>query len=135
LTPDRFVNKGPARPAFPESLRAEVIASLGCVDYVAINRWPTAIEAIHLLKPQVFAKGSEFRNLQDTIGHVSKEAEAVRAIGGEFVFTEDITFSSSALINQYLAQVPDTTKEFLTDFAGRHGPEQFVVNLLRNAND
>ena len=37
LTPDRIVNKGPQRPVFTESLRAEAIASLDCVDYVAIN--------------------------------------------------------------------------------------------------
>ena len=37
LTPDRFVNKGPHRPAFPERLRAEALASLSCVNYVAIN--------------------------------------------------------------------------------------------------
>lgn len=42
ITPDRFVNKGPDRPVFQENLRAEVIAALGCVDYVAINEWPTA---------------------------------------------------------------------------------------------
>src|SRR5712671_6649008 len=40
LTPDRFVNKGPHRPPFPERLRAEALASLVCVDYVAINEWP-----------------------------------------------------------------------------------------------
>ena len=43
LTPDRFVNKGTNRPAFTETLRAEVVASLGTVDYVAINRWPTVL--------------------------------------------------------------------------------------------
>src|ERR1700722_1754260 len=40
LTPDRFVNKGPHRPVFTETLRAEAIASLEAVDYVAINKWP-----------------------------------------------------------------------------------------------
>jgi rfaE bifunctional protein nucleotidyltransferase chain/domain len=134
LTPDRHVNKGPNRPAFPEALRAEVIASLRCVDYVAINAWPTAIETIRFLKPDVFAKGSEFRNLQDTIGHVSKEAEAVRSIGGEIVFTEDITFSSSALINQYLAQVPDQTKDFVAAFMRNYSAEQ-VLQPLRQAID
>src|SRR3954468_24944354 len=58
ITPDRFVNKGIGRPAFPETLRAEFLASLGCVDYVAVNRWPSAVETIQLLKPAVFAKGS-----------------------------------------------------------------------------
>src|SRR5712671_2772276 len=57
LTPDRFVNKGPHRPPFPERLRAEALASLVCVDYVAINEWPTAVETIELLKPNLFVKG------------------------------------------------------------------------------
>src|SRR5947208_15717660 len=58
ITPDRFVNKGPHRPAFPERLRAEALASLACVDYVAINQWPTAVATIELLKPSLFVKGS-----------------------------------------------------------------------------
>src|SRR5213080_2133296 len=46
ITPDRFVNKGPGRPAFTEILRAEALAMLECVDFVAINRWPSAVEII-----------------------------------------------------------------------------------------
>ncbi|MBY0514896.1 MAG: adenylyltransferase/cytidyltransferase family protein [Gemmataceae bacterium] len=129
LTPDRFVNKGIGRPAFTETLRAEFLAALGCVDYVAINRWPTAVDTIHLLRPHVFAKGSEFKTLQDTIGHVSKEGEAVRSIGGEIAFTEDIVYSSSALINQYLSQYPDHVREFLGEFAGRFTAEEVLAPL------
>ena len=55
VTPDRFVNKGVGRPAFSEALRAEVIASLDCVDYVAVNQWPSAVESIKLVQPDVFA--------------------------------------------------------------------------------
>ena len=44
LTRDEHVNKGPHRPAFPQELRAESIAALDAVDYVAINRWPDAVE-------------------------------------------------------------------------------------------
>ena len=50
LTTDKHVNKGPHRPAFTEQLRAEVLAALECVDFVAINPTPTAVEAIRLLK-------------------------------------------------------------------------------------
>jgi cytidyltransferase-like protein len=46
VTPDRFVDKGPFRPAFPEDLRAEAVASLEMVDYVAINDWSTAEETL-----------------------------------------------------------------------------------------
>src|SRR5258707_7062571 len=57
LTPDRFVNKGPHRPAFPERLRAEALSSLGCVDFVGINEWPTAVETIQRLRSDIFFKG------------------------------------------------------------------------------
>src|SRR5438094_7736014 len=57
ITPDRYVNKGPHRPAFPEGLRAEALASLTCVDFVAINEWPTAVEAIQRLRPDFYVKG------------------------------------------------------------------------------
>jgi rfaE bifunctional protein nucleotidyltransferase chain/domain len=132
LTPDRFVNKGANRPAFPEALRAEVLAALADVDYVAINRWPTAIETIHLLRPHAFVKGSEFRDLKDIIGHVSKEAEAIRSVGGEMAFTEDIIFSSSGLINQYLSQFPEHVRSYLADFAQRYTINE-VLSPLRAA--
>ena len=32
ITPDKFVNKGPSRPAFEESVRLEMLASLEIVD-------------------------------------------------------------------------------------------------------
>src|ERR1051325_10575286 len=42
ITADRYVNKGPGRPAFPEQVRAEQIGALSCVDYVAISDYPSA---------------------------------------------------------------------------------------------
>ena len=132
LTPDRFVNKGTNRPAFPQDLRAEVIAALDCVDYVAVNRWPTAVDTIRLLKPHVFAKGSEFKAGKDTTGHIQLEQEAIRQHGGEMVFTEDITFSSSALINQYLSMYSGEVREYLTEFAQRYDAE-VVLQPLKSA--
>lgn len=134
LTPDRFVNKGIGRPAFTESLRAEFLANLTSIDYVAINEWPTAVDTIHLLKPHVFVKGSEFKNLQDTIGHVSKEGEAIRAVGGEVAFTEDIVYSSSALINQYMSQYPDHVRDFLCEFTTRYTAEEVLAPLRAAEN-
>lgn len=134
LTPDRFVNKGVGRPAFSEHLRAEVVASLDCVDYVAVNQWPSAVETIKLLQPDIFAKGDEFKDSKDTLGHISQEEEAIRLVGGQVAFTRDITFSSSALINQYLANFPEDVREFLHEFSHRH-PARDIVQLLKNAAD
>ncbi len=89
VTPDRYVNKGSHRPAFPEDLRAESIAALDCVDYVAINNWPTAVETIKLLKPHIYAKGSDYRDAhKDYTGKIVDEEAAVRSVGGEVAFTD-----------------------------------------------
>ncbi|MEW6113519.1 MAG: adenylyltransferase/cytidyltransferase family protein, partial [Thermodesulfobacteriota bacterium] len=114
VTPDRYVDKGPHRPAFLEVLRAEAIASLDCVDYVAINEWPTAEETLRLLKPHVYVKGSEFKDVEsDMTGKIGREAEVVREIGAELAFTEDIVFSSSTLINRFLSNFPQEMDEYL----------------------
>ncbi len=74
VTQDRYVNKGPHRPAFTEDLRAESIAALDCVDYVAINNWPTSVETIKLLKPDVYGKGSDYKDARkDYTGKITDE--------------------------------------------------------------
>ena len=128
ITPDRFVNKGPGRPAFTEALRAEALAMLECVDMVAINHWPTAVEAIKLLKPDFYVKGSEYREAaKDVTGGIVHEQEAVESVGGRLVFTDDITFSSSSLLNRHFASHSEGTQRiprFLRDAASGRGSHQ-----------
>lgn len=121
ITPDRFVNKGPSRPVFTEQLRAEAVAALGCVDFIAINQWPTAVETIRLLRPDIYAKGVEYRDAgKDITGKIVGEEAAVREAGGRLAFTEDITFSSSHLINRYSSAYPPEVRDYLAGFCGRH---------------
>jgi rfaE bifunctional protein nucleotidyltransferase chain/domain len=120
VTPDRFVDKGPHRPAFPEQLRVEGVASLGCVDYASINQWPTAEETLRLLQPDVYVKGSEFKNTgADMTGKIAREEMVVKEIGATLAFTEDIVFSSTNLINQYLSNFPDEVQQYLDLFRQR----------------
>jgi rfaE bifunctional protein nucleotidyltransferase chain/domain len=109
VTPDRYVDKGEGRPVFNEVLRAESIAALQCVDFVAINQWPTAVETLRLLKPHIYVKGQEFENLEDKTEKIQKEVEIVREIGAEMRFTHEIVFSSTKLINQYF-RAPEEEK-------------------------
>jgi rfaE bifunctional protein kinase chain/domain len=129
LTQDQYVNKGPHRPAFPQALRAETVASLGCVDYVAINAWPTGVETIKLLRPHVYAKGQEFREGQDITGAISLEEEAILSVGGRMVFTEEVSFSSSSLINRHLSVLPKDASTFLREFAARHSADDLIRHL------
>lgn len=123
VTPDRYVNKGPDRPAFPEALRLEAIAALEIVDAVALNRWPTAVETIHMLKPDIYAKGAEYRDARnDATGGILLEQDAITAVGGTLAFTDDIVFSSSNLINRFMSGYSQEVKDFLSSFSRRYPP-------------
>ena len=101
VTPDQYVDKGSGRPVFDQYLRTESIAALECVDYVAVNRWPTAENTLRLLVPDYYVKGQEFEKLQDKTGKIQKEVDVVREIGGEMRFTHEIVFSSTKILNRY----------------------------------
>ncbi len=130
VTPDRFVNKGPHRPVFEERLRADAVAALECVDYVAVNRWPTAVETIRALKPAVYAKGGEFRDRKTP--ELEAEEKAVAECGGQVEFIEEITSSSSKLINQYLSPFPQEVSHYLRQLRQRFTSED-VLRVLREA--
>ncbi len=135
VTPDQYVDKGPHRPAFTEALRAEAIASLDYVDFVAVNEWPTAEETLRQLKPDIYVKGSEFKNLADDMtGKIGKEAEVVAEIGAKIAFTEDIVFSSSNLINRYMSNLPHEISQYLDIFRQRYQLDEILQVLDKMAN-
>jgi rfaE bifunctional protein nucleotidyltransferase chain/domain len=116
ITPDIYVNKGPNRPAFTEVYRAQMLAALEIVDYVAINKWPTAVEMLEAVAPNVYAKGPDYRDHgRDVSGKIGDEENAVLKGGGQTYYTEDLTFSSSTLINRHLSTHSDDMSEYLND--------------------
>lgn len=130
ITPDRYVNKGPHRPVFAESLRAEAVAALDFVDFVAINLWHSAVETIQLLKPQVYAKGANSSRAQHySSQRLDSEEKALKEIGGEIFFTEDISFSSSGLINRYLPVFSPEVSDYLATFRVNHSADDVLRYL------
>ncbi len=135
ITPDRFVNKGPHRPAFPERLRAEALASLACVDFVAVNEWPTAVETIRLLRPDFYVKGLvREAGKRDHTNAIDLEGDAIKAVGGQLILTDEETFSASTLINRFVEVFAPETKAFLEQFRTKYSPEEIVgyLQAIRN---
>ena len=62
LNSDRSIKtiKGEKRPIIPEEQRAEVLASLCCVDYVTLFHEPDPLKLIEKLKPDVLVKGADW---------------------------------------------------------------------------
>lgn len=134
VTPDRYANRGPGRPIFPVQLRAEVLASLACVQYVVINEWATAVNTIEKIKPSVYVKGSDYADRsKDVTGGIYEEEEALKKVDGRLVFTNEITFSSSALINNLFSVYSKETNDFLIEFRKRVKEDEIIANVNRLA--
>lgn len=137
VTQDKHVNKGSHRPVFKENLRAESVAALGAVDYVAVNQWAGAVETIALLKPDFYVKGKEYQDSgKDVTQGIVREENAVKASGGKLVFTDNITFSSSNLINRHYSPFTKEAAEYLKNFSSRHASDDILhyIKGCRNLN-
>ena len=75
--------KGRGRPLQPEEERAEILASLECVDYVLLFDAPTADGILEELKPDVHAKGTDYT--KESV----PEGKTVRAYGGRVAIAGD----------------------------------------------
>ncbi len=130
ITPDIYVNKGPNRPAFTEAYRAKMLAALEIIDYVAINKWPSAVEMLETVQPDVYAKGPDYKNhQQDLSGKIGDEEAAVRNGGGRIYYTADVTFSSSNLINRHLSSHSQEVDDYLVSLRGTYTPAQIHAAL------
>jgi D-beta-D-heptose 7-phosphate kinase/D-beta-D-heptose 1-phosphate adenosyltransferase len=71
--------KGPGRPIFPATERAEVLAALGSVDYVTIFDDLTPQRVIARMLPQVLAKGGDW-GPDEIVGRAEVEAAGGRVV-------------------------------------------------------
>lgn len=72
----RSLEKAPDRPIVPEAQRAEVLAALGCVDFVVLFAEPDPGRLITAIQPDVLVKGGDWP-LDKIVGR-----EVVEARGG-----------------------------------------------------
>ena len=73
------VLKGENRPLVPADERAEMLAGLGCVDYVTIFPELDPVDLLSAIKPSIHVKGGDY-----TIERVI-EREAVESNGGKVI--------------------------------------------------
>lgn len=91
----RRLEKSPDRPIVPEAQRAEVVAALGCVDFVVLFSEPDPKALITAVQPDVLVKGGDWP-LDRIIGR-----DVVEARGG-MVQTIPLVpgFSTTALLHR-----------------------------------
>jgi len=125
LTAAPYVNRGPGRPIFSDDLRLSSLAALACVDYVILTPTVTALDAIEKVRPHIYCKGEEYADAsKDVTKNIDLEVAQVRAYGGDVRYTNEITFSSTRLINNYLNVVPAELKDYASDLTRQYPFEQ-----------
>jgi D-beta-D-heptose 7-phosphate kinase/D-beta-D-heptose 1-phosphate adenosyltransferase len=92
--------KGPRRPILAAEERAEILSSLGCVDYVTIFDEATPLELIRLLRPDILVKGGDWTK-EAVVG-----GEVVEGSGGKVVILPFVAGSSTSnliesILNRY----------------------------------
>ncbi len=135
VTPDRYVSEEPGLPALNEQLRVESIAALECVDYVALNQWPTSERTLEMLRPQYYVKGNERADSDsNTSGNLSDEEMAVRAIGGQIRYTDVQEYASGDQIPRHFRTFPRETEAYLDELRSKFSVDE-VVDALRSLAD
>lgn len=98
VTADKFVKKGTHRPHVPQDLRAINLAVLDFVDYVMVDSHSTPLKNINLLKPDFYAKGFEYSNV-NKFPATQEEINLLKKIGSKIIFTPgDVVYSSSKIL-------------------------------------
>jgi len=105
LNSDRSVRelKGPSRPILDENERAEVMAALGCVDYVTIFDDPTPRRVISRLLPDVLVKGGDW-SLETIVGREEVEAAGGRVLSLPFMEGSSTTDVIERIVQRFNAQ-------------------------------
>jgi len=92
------------RPIISQDQRAEVLASLRCVDYVTIFDDADPLPLISAIKPDVLVKGADWQE-KDIIG-----ADVVKKNGGKVVRVSVVPDSSTSDIIQKIVKLYTKTR-------------------------
>lgn len=89
--------KGPLRPFVPEEERAEMLAGLGCVDYVTLFDEPTPVALLESIRPHLHVKGGDYQI------DAMPETAVVRQYGGDVITVDFVPAHSSSGIIERIA--------------------------------
>lgn len=114
VTSDRFVNKGPGKPIFNLNKRINVLNSIKYIDEVIESDYPTAIQNIKKIKPDLYIKGKDYKNLKkDLSKNILLEKKEVEKFGGKLIFTDSELYSSSSIANKVFEYINEDIKKIL----------------------
>jgi len=136
VTDDKFVNKGPGRPAFVIANRIKFLQEINCINYVCISSFKTAENIILNLKPNFYCKGEDYSLSQIKFdANLKKEITAVKSFGGKFKTIKQPSFSSSKIINDNSYQdLGLKNKKFIEEVRKKYTSNQIIEEVKKISN-
>ena len=133
VTSDKFVNKGPGRPAFTIINRIKFLQEINCINYVCVSSSKTAENIILNLKPNFYCKGEDYSSNQIKFDeNLKKEITAVKSFGGKFKVIKQPSFSSSKIINDNSYQNLDLkSKKFIEEIRKKYSSSQIHDEVIK----
>jgi bifunctional ADP-heptose synthase (sugar kinase/adenylyltransferase) len=130
LVADAQSPRGCVSPLFDEDLRAEALAGLGAVDYVAISRSPAAVDAIQALRPDVYVPWDEDPCAGPEGAAAGRTEEAIlHAMGGQLVRLPKSLMRPHGLAQRFTRTLSQKAGDFLSRFASRHTAREVMSCL------
>jgi rfaE bifunctional protein kinase chain/domain/rfaE bifunctional protein nucleotidyltransferase chain/domain len=133
VTSDKFVNKGPGRPAFTITNRIKFLQEINCINYVCVSSSKTAENIILNLKPNFYCKGEDYSSNRIKFDeNLKKEITAVKSFGGKFKVIKQPSFSSSKIINDNSYQNLDLkSKKFIEETRKKYSSNQIHDEVIK----
>lgn len=114
ITHEDYVNKGPNQPYFNTEQRLEMLSNLEVINYVCVSNDFDATNLIKKIKPNFYCKGVDYKDFKkDITGKINNETKAVKSFGGKFIITDEVSFSSSKLLNSENIIIDSEQNSFL----------------------
>ena len=130
ITADKFVNKGRGRPMFTQTQRAEMLSQLNIIDYVLIIEDFTAVPSIKNIKPHVYFKGNEYKNLFFD-KNLKIEKKELKINSSKIIYINTKKYSSSEIINNRFDNLDKSTKKFLKRINDNY-KHSYITTLFEN---
>ena len=98
ITHDKYIDKNPNSPIYDFKKRSFFLNNLSFVDYVIVTPYPSTKEIIKIIKPDVFCKGKEYKDIQKHYNkNIINDKIEVEKYGGKIKFIGDPFFSSTKI--------------------------------------
>ena len=99
-TNDKFINKSPKSPLYNQKQRSYYLDNISFVDFVVVTPYQDAIEIINRVKPNIYCKGIEYKDVKKHYDkNIINDEKIVKKNGGTIHYVGRSLFSTSKLLN------------------------------------